>query len=265
MAFKKFVRKAAKKVGRALKKRYFKGKGYGSPKIGQMASDVMMLKKLVNAEKKHTTLSANGLSVGQFSGNIAGLYALEVTPTPSAGVSEIQRNGTSIKLVSSYMKFQFSAQSAAINRTKLKIMFVQTSGQYISSINSWVADRFKPNPFITGGSIIDYNSSWNTNTFGGFRILRTYNFTIQPDSITNESNIRTITIPMRYNRGKGTHIRYQSGTNTPANNQIFMLVMADTGNANSVTPVTGFSGVAQTAVNTGFNWAYYITHYYIDN
>ena len=159
-------RRIAKRVGKAVKARYFKGKGYSNPKLGQITSDVMMLKKLVNAEKKHTTLSANGLSVGQFSGNIAGLYALDITPVPSVGVSEIQRNGTSIKLVSSYLRFQFVAQSACINRTKLRIMLVQTSGQYISSINSWVADRFKVNPFITGGSIIDYNSAWNTNTYG---------------------------------------------------------------------------------------------------
>lgn len=265
MAFKKFVKRVAKRAGRALKKRYFKGKGYGNPNVGQIASDVMMLKKLVNAEKKHTTLSANGLSVGQFSGNAAGLYALEITPVPSAGVSEVQRNGTSIKLTSSYLRFQLVGQSALINRTRVKIMIIQTRGNPVSSINSWVADRFKPNPFITGGSIIDYNSAWNTNQYGGFRVLKTKYVTIQPDSVSSETNIQTIGFGMKYNKGKGVHIRYQSGTSTPANTQLFMIVMADTGNANSVTATTGFSGIAQTAVNTGINWSYYMTHYFIDN
>lgn len=263
--YKKYAKKLVKKAGRAIKRRYFKGKGYSNPNIGQMASDVMMLKKLVNAEKKHTTLSGNALSVGQFSGNVAGYYGLEITPTPSAGVSEIQRNGTSIKLVSSFMKFQFVAQSALVNRTRLKVMIIQTSGQYISSINAWIADRFKANPFITGGSIIDYNSAWNTNTYGGFRVIRTKYITLQPDANSGETNIQTVNLGIKYNKGKGTHIRYQSGTNTPANTQLFMIVMADTGNANSVTATSGFTGIAQTAVNTGVNWQYYATHYYIDN
>lgn len=260
---KRYVKKVARKARGMAIKRYF-NKGY-QPKMDTIMSDVNMLKNLLNTEKKHTTLSANGLTVGQLSANIAGLYALEITPVPTAGVSEIQRTGTSIKLTSSYMKFQFSAQANAINRTRLKIMIIQTSGNYVSSVNSWLTDKFKHNPFITGASIIDYNSSFNTNTFGGFKILRTFNFTMAPDSITNESNIKTLTLGLKYNRGKGTHIRYQSGTSTPANNQLFMIVMADTGNCNPVTASTGISGVAQTAVNTGFNWQYYITHYYVDN
>jgi len=263
--FRKFAKRAVKRVGRALKRRYFKGKGYGSPNVQQMASDVMMLKKLVNAEKKHTTLAANVLQLGQFSGNSAGYYALEITPTPSAGVSDIQRNGSSIKLTSSFMKFQLVGQSAFVNRTRVKIMIIQTTGNPIASVNTWVQDRFKANPFVTGGSIIDYNSAWNVNTYGGFRVIKTKYITLQPDSNTGETNIQTVGFGLKYNRGKGTHIRYQSGTNTPANTQLFMILMADTGNANSVTATTGFSGIAQSAVNTGINWSYYMTHYYIDN
>lgn len=125
MAYKKFVKRVVKRAGRALKKRYFKGKGYGNPNVGQIASDVMMLKKLVNAEKKHTTIQVNGIGLGQVNVNAAGFYAVDLTPVPSAGVSEIQRTGTSIKLVSSHMRFQFIGQTNAINRTKVKILLIE--------------------------------------------------------------------------------------------------------------------------------------------
>jgi hypothetical protein len=56
MAFKQYAKKQLKRGGRAAKGRYFKGKGYQKPKLGQMFKDVQKLKHLLNVEKKVLTI-----------------------------------------------------------------------------------------------------------------------------------------------------------------------------------------------------------------
>lgn len=56
MAFKKYAKKQLKRAGGAVKKRYFKGKGYKKPKLTQMFQDVQKLKHLLNVEKKVLTI-----------------------------------------------------------------------------------------------------------------------------------------------------------------------------------------------------------------
>lgn len=67
--FTKGARRFAKKTGKAVKTRYFKGKGYGKPKLMAMARDVAKLKHLLNVEKKVLTIEERtpirmGLTVG---------------------------------------------------------------------------------------------------------------------------------------------------------------------------------------------------------
>lgn len=264
MAFKKVMKKVARKARGYAIKRYF-NKGY-KPKIGTIAKDVMTLKKLINTEKKTSVIAGNGQAVGQLNGNASGYYITDVTPVPTAGVGESQRIGTSIKLMSSHMQFQMISQSASINRTKFKVIFLQNKGEPITNLNTWADSILKPNNFVTGTATVrDYNSSWEPNTFGNFRILRTKYISIAPDSISNEVNIKTFNIGMKWNKGKGMHIRYNSGGNTPSHQQIFMLVLADTGNCSQTTATTGTFGIAQTAINTGYTFNFYARHYYIDN
>ena len=78
----KGVKKTAQKVGKAVKGRYFKGKGYTKPRYSNIVSDVMLLKKMVNAEKKRLPGNWSGV-VGQVSGATgSGHLLLDVTPNP---------------------------------------------------------------------------------------------------------------------------------------------------------------------------------------
>lgn len=264
MKFKKAVKKVARKVRGHAIKRYF-NKGY-QPKVDQIMSDVTRLKALMNVEKKVYTIPATLSSVGQVNGNNAGFLAVDLTPVPSVGVSEGNRTGTSIKLTSSHMQFQFIGQSAAINRTRFRLVFLENKGEPITNPTTWASSILLANPFITGGSLIDYASCWNQNTYGNFRIIKQHYMTINPDSITSEVNIKSLSLGFKYNHGKGMHIRYGSGTNVPSHQQIIMLVFADTGNCStSIASTGGLTGLAQTAINTGYNFNYYIKHYFIDN
>ena len=113
MAYKKFIKRVAKKAGRMIKKRYFKGKGYSRPKIGQMVKDVQFLKSIVNAEKHKQVYASTTETnyVGQVNANSSGHWALDVTPNLTQGVGTSNRIGSSIKWHSSNWRFLFKQRS----------------------------------------------------------------------------------------------------------------------------------------------------------
>lgn len=106
----KYVKKQVRRAGKAIKKRYV-AKG-GNLKVGQIAKDVMMLKRLVNAEKKRTTLGSTSFEAahftGQVNGNSSGHRIVDISPSAiNQGNGYNERNGNSIKLHSLVIKGQF--------------------------------------------------------------------------------------------------------------------------------------------------------------
>lgn len=257
-----------KRVKRAAKKRYFQGKGYSKPKLVQMAKDVTYLKSVLNPEKKLFAMSNNSLSIGQVSGNANGFYAVDITPIPAQGTTSITRNGNSLKLHSTFMRFQFQQQTATTNPIKIRMYVVLVKGTPNASVGTYPSGiMFDANPFVTGASIYDYHSSMNADYFGTYKILRKKELTIKTDTIAGNNSITDVTMPMKYFRGKGHHIRFAAdGSQTIADGQLILVLVADTGNISSSTACT-LPGVANgsTPINTGSYFAYNIQHYFYDN
>lgn len=258
----KFVKRIAKKAGSAIKKRYFKGKGYSKPKLVQMAKDVMLLKKMVNAEKKRFVISSVSQAFGQVNANANGYYALDITPTPSQGTTSITRNGNSIRLHSSYLQFQFAQQSSANQPIKGEILLFRVNGDNVSNVSTWLNSYFNANPFITGANIIDYNSTTNPDFYKTGTIIRRKKFTMAVDQISGQLMLTTVKVGMKY---KSHHVRYQAdGNQVPSYGQIFMMIRVDSGNSSTTTAST-LGGIYVPQTNTGLQVSHNITHYFYDN
>lgn len=252
-------------VNRVTGNRYGRGfKQIATKGVPQMARDIIKLKSMINAEKKNIDLySANSLqTVGQLNGNSSGFYTLDITPVPTQGTTYSTRNGASIKLSSSFMKFQFYHQTSTVAPVKLKLYIIQTKMTQ-TNLTTFVQGMFLYNRFLSTTNIYDFNSMVNPDYFGLYKILRTKTILIPGDQISGVNMIKDINIAHKWNRTKGHHIRYAGDTNTVLNGQVFLLIFSDSGNisgtASTITPVP-----IQSAT-TGINFNYDIKHYYYDN
>lgn len=264
MAYKKVVRQVAKKVGRAVKRRYFKGKGYSNPKIGTMIRDVALLKRMVNAEKKRLEVkSPDGTSypIGQVSGNTSGHFLADFTPNPGQGVGYNQKTGNSIKWVSSYLDFQFVSQSACISGMRMKIQLVKVVGQPFSTVSDVMGKFIEPTAFLTGGTVYDINSPRDPDYFKNYKVLATKYVTIKNDDITSEQTYKRVSMGLKL---KNHHVRNNDNDPTNSMGQVFLLITADQGNG-SITTASTINGVPQSAINTGCFMRFEWTHYYYDN
>lgn len=266
MAFKKYLKRQAKRAGRALKRRYFKGKGYGNPKIGQMVKDVAVLKRMVNAEKKRFQITALSQPMGQVFGAVGqGMYIQDVTPIPAQGTTSITRTGNSIKLHSTFYKLQFFQMGSAVSPMKGEVLWIKVTGAYTSTPATFVSNMFQLNPFVlNAGSpvIIDYNSDYNPDYFRTFKVIRRKPLYFPADPYSTNQQIKTINVGCKY---KNHHVRYTAdGSTTPSAGQILMIIRFDNGNMSTTTAST-LTNVVQTAANTGVYMNMNCYHYYYDN
>lgn len=252
---KKLVRSGARAAGRALKKRYV---SRGGLRVGRIAKDVQFLKSIINAEKKRVVFSTTTSLVGQVSGNSTGAYSVDMTPIPAEGVTLSTRNGSSIKLSSTWFRFQFYGMANTAQKIKGKIWIVQVMGTP-QTASTALGQMF--NTSMSG--VIDYNSNFDPDYRGQYKILRCKPFTIQSDSVSGLTQIQDVTFGIRYNRGKGHHVRYNDDTTTLSNGQLLIFITADSGNTNGVTAST--QPVPITGVNTGLVFNQYHINYYFDN
>lgn len=131
MAFKRYAKKQLKRGGVAAKKRYFKGKGYAKPKLGQMFKDVQKLKHLLNVEKKvflreertpinlaltvdstKTSASIDGEAIYALRDNVlrSGAYVnTNIIGTPNRGTGDGDLVGDRAKIVSYHMDYRIKA------------------------------------------------------------------------------------------------------------------------------------------------------------
>lgn len=245
------ARKGVRKVGQAIKGRYY---GKGGLNVARIASDVAMVKKLMNVEKKRWILNQSNVPIGQVAGNLSGYYQTDLTPFPVSGSGYNQRDGSSLKMVSYHMQMQFISQSAAIGRTNYKIYIIETLA---STFNP--ASAMLDNTFVSG-SIVDYNSQINPDYFGRYKIIQTKRVSIEPDSATGQTAYRTVSMGKKHQ----VHIRFSLDTATVTNKRLYMLILADSGNCSTSTAST-LTGIPQTAINTGATLSFNYTAYYVDN
>lgn len=257
--------KIGSKVNQLTGNRYGRGfKQIATKGVPQMARDIMTLKGMVNAEKKNIDIySANSVeTVGQLNGNSSGFWTKDITPICPQGTTYSTRNGSSIKLTSSFMKFQFYHQSSTAGPVRLKMYFIQPK-TYQSNLNTYIQNMFVYNKFLSTTTIYDFNSMINPDYFGLYKILRTKSVYLPADTISGVNMIKSVNIPHSWNRGKGHHIRYAGDTNTVLNGQVFILIFSDSGNISGV--ASTITPVPVAGATTGINFNYDIKHYFYDN
>lgn len=262
------VRRAVRKTGQAIKKRYGAKAGgrqhTGGVRVKKMARDISWLKSVLNPEKKRDTQIGAG-SVAQVNINTDGRYFAEMTPIISQGVLTYQRNGAGIKLHSSVYHFQFTQQVHNINTLKLCLeLFHITEEPYAPSTFTFFNERFNPNPFIgTGTECRDYNSQINPDNYMKGKCICRRWITVLADQTGSVKNITDVKLPIRYNKGQGMHIRYDKNTDTLQHGQIYLSIRADRGNMGASNST--LDGPPDLGLLTGLDFRFNRTDYFYDN
>lgn len=260
----KFFNRAVRKVKAAAKARYVTKTGKGL-RVNQIVKDVAYLKSVLNPEKKRFNLSSGSNNIAQLNGATGqGAFIADITPIPAQGSSSITRNGNSIKLHSTWMRYQFSQQSATTQPIKIQMLWIKTFGATQSG-STFLANAFVQNPFVLNGgspAIIDINSDMNPDYMKQYRILRKKTFTLPVDQYSGVTQIKTFGIGLKY---RNHHVRFAADASTTVTEgQIFLVVLCDSGNLNGATAST-LTNVPVSAVNTGATMSLNLEHYYYDN
>lgn len=257
---KKFYRKVKKYVVKKARKRYIKKTG--TPKFAKIYKDVMAVKKMLNAEKKHLTTDIENAVVGQVNANSSGHYIQDVSPTPSQGTGFSNRVGQSIKHVSSYYVFQFQRQVGLSNlpACRIKIQFVYVVGQPYGAISNALSPFIKSNPFIDNATVYDFHSERRPEYFKDFRVLRTKIVYFGENDQANQPIIKTVKIGLKM--PNNFHVKWQGNSTTQTVGQVFMLITADNGNCGTVSTL---DDVPVTTAITGLTFDWYVSHYWYDN
>lgn len=261
---KKFIKRAYNsKVGKKVRKitgdRYGRGaKELLIKGVPQLTKDVLMMKKMLNAEKKRVSVGTANTSFGQLNYNSSAYIATDITPVPSQGTTASTRTGASIKLNSAYLKFQIYHQSSTKQPIKVRIMIAKVMGIPESNMTTFFQQCWAPNAFLSS-TIYDFNSQPNPDYFRAYKIIKSRTLTIPADQIADVNMIKDISIPLRF---KNHHIRFNADTTTVSTGQLVMWVVADCGNVSSgststVTPIAVSGTSTGLIMNTNFQWYYY--------
>lgn len=247
---------AGKAAGRAIKKRYGTSGG-----LKRAIRDIALVKQMVNAEKKvieSTYATTSG--IGQCNANSdSGYWGLDITPKPAEGSTRSGRNGASIKLCSMIMRGQLQQQANLNTDFRFRVYVIKTVGQS-ATVDTTLCNRFLlADPVST---CTDFNSSRNPDHFRNFIVLAKRTYKIANDSASTQNQFKDFQINLKF---KHHHIRFDGDSATQVNmGQIWLMVVADTGNINSSTAST-LTNVANKAVSTGANAFFYVRSYYYDN
>lgn len=246
------MKRTFKKARGKVIKRYF-NKGY-VPKLSTLASDVGLVKRMLNAEKKMLQSTISAQAVGQISTNATGAYFKDITPIIGQGSQSNQRTGDSVKLSGLFCKFVFIEQGNFNGMGNYKIEIFKVIGQ--PQTTGTISSQYYQSDPISG--VIDYNSQRDADFYAQYKKVYTKNIRINSNYGSDIMN-KSITIKLRLNH----HVRYVTQTNTVADGQYMMVITGDNGNcANTISTLnaatipntTGYSGFW---VNANMNWYYY--------
>lgn len=213
----------------------------------------------------------------QYCASLSGSYTAggwscwDATPYPSQGNGYNQRQGSNIKLVSSYLKFQLSQQSTnTLTPIKIKFFLLQIPGQPLGPGN-FVTSMFLNSTFPNGTNIngndglIDYNSGLDPDHRRDFKIIAKKTMTLPLDNINAQVTVKEYGFGIKYNRGAGHTVRYDRNSNSPTDGQLLAVVIADAGNAGSYTYAGNGTGtLVNNSSASGALLNFQFCHYYID-
>lgn len=256
---KKLAKYAVKRGVKFVKKRYLSNPVSG---IKNIAKDVMFLKSMINAEKKRFNESYSNQAVGQVNVNTSGHLCIDVTPDPISGAGFSERTGASIKIHSMFLRMQAYQQASTNHPIRLKCYLVKVKGTP-QNTGFFTQQFLQSNPFVsgTGSDTFDYYSSRNPDYFKQYQVLRTWKLYVPADKLTSQVMIADKKVGMK---PKGLHIRFDRDSTNVSENQIMLLIVADSGNqGGSASSAT--TGVPVTAGGTGCVAAWAVDWYYYDN
>lgn len=259
--FKRYGKKQGKRILRYGKKRYYNSKS-GSLNTNRMLQDVAMLKSIINAEKKEISVLAGASTVGQVNGNADGLLVLDVTPVSTQGTGDSQHSGDSIKVTTGMFNFQFSHMSALQSNMRIYVELYTVLGKP-QATSDVLNQLYKPNPFITGANIRDYNSVIDQDYRQQYKLIASRKVYIKSDQYSGQNLITECKMPLRFGKF-GHHVKFQENSSNVASGQLILVIRADTGNISGSTTST-LSGVINSAVNTGVYVNKNLQYYYYDN
>jgi len=257
MAIKKYVKKGIKAIKKFTGNRYGRGaKQIISKGMPQMAKDIVMLKNMLNVEKKQAehTYSAN---VGQVSFNSNGALAQDITPIFSPGTGFTQRTGRSVKITGATLHWSFQEQTNQLVRMKIKIYIVKVIGNPFTSGATMILEFLDKNPLSTQ---VDYYSDRNPQNFKQFKILGSRSVTMYPDQLTTTGRVVSSKMHLKLNH----HIKYNNDTDGIVDGQIYAVVVCENGNAD-VANASTIVEIPVRAANTGVQARLYTRFYAVDN
>jgi len=219
-------KKPFKKATKALKKRYFKGKGYKNPKLMQMASDMLMLKDMVNAEKEvYDALTLQGQNV-----DLSTPYFDKIVNV-SEGTGHGARDGESLKLHGYRWNLRVMQQASVTNKIQAKIWLVKFIGPRgtTPSVSTFLRSDFDGNYSVYSERNEDWYGSYQIVAYSGL-------MTVPQDNVSGQTQFTTKRL---YGRFKGkTHQRYSStGQDSLLTDQMYVIVVVSGGNTATSTGV----------------------------
>lgn len=265
------VKKMLRKLGRAVRRRYLpkdkKGKTSFGKGLKNLTKDVMMLKSMINSEKKRFSLFSadNSQLLGQININGSGHYIQDITPMPSQGAGVSQRNGASIKVHSAMLKAQIQQMSATSSPISGKVYIIKVDGTPVTTAVA-PGEFFEPNAWLTaqngpGTVIYDTHCQRNQDFFKDYKVVASRKFYIKNDNLSNQTMIKDVNIPLKF---KSHHVKFSADTNVVTSGQLLALWVVDSGNISAGTAST-LLGVSQQAILTGLFLRFDYQFYYYDN
>lgn len=250
------VRRVVRKGLKYAKKRYVSKRG--NFRLGRLAKDVAMVKKLINVEKKRYTQTYLYDFLGQVNGNGGGAYMADLTPSLVQGNSASQRNGNSVKMTGIYLQGQLIQQGSAIDSNIVSVeVWCHKTKEVPMSLSSTGNEIYNNSPF---SGQIDMISRRNQDYFSDYVCLRKKRVIVRADtySATNILRNATFSMGLKLNR----HLRWNDA-GTLINGQLFLLVRCQSGNGSSTTAST--ANIPHQGVNTGLKFSLDQITYYVDN
>jgi len=221
-------RRTLRKAGRAVKSRYFKGKGFSKPKLSRMAKDLAVVKSMVNAEKEiYVAQQLVGQNV-----DVTTPY-FEPLTNVAEGTTHGTRDGESVKLHGYRYSLRFGQQASGSNTLYCKLWIVKYIGPRGSApaISTFLKPDFD-------GNYSTY-SKRNEDHYGSYIVVARKNIFIPADTVSGVSMYKQTKL---YGRFKGNcHQRYSGALQgTLLTDQMyFMAVSSDgtigTSTANTIT------------------------------
>lgn len=202
--------------------------------------------------------------------------AWDITPTLPQGITNKSRNGSSVKMVSSYQELSITQQTNTSGPMNLILYEIEVLGQPLSSntaLKTYVETIFKNSMFpagtgvgLGGNGIIDANSQFDVDFRPIFRLLRTKKIYLTADMLTSQTMYKIYNIKSNYGK-KGWHVRWNGNEDDKlASGQRIQVLLSASGNVGN-TSFTGdnFETTSNTQALTGVKVNFNITHYYVDN